>query len=318
MGVAPIMVIFGAIYHWYPKITGRMLDETMGRFHFWVTFVGAYAIFFPMHYVGLVGVPRRYVELGETAFVTTPVDGLNAFISDRRARRRLRRRSCSCSTSSGASATAATPAATPGAATSLEWQTPETPPGHGNWGRELPIVYRWAYDYSVPGAPQDFIAQDDPWPNPPAHGMSVIIVFILVVIGFSTWWLLRHGLMTKPWLEVGADPVDGGRERHADREDRARRLPRRGRRALRALRQRLLHAPGVRRLAGDAAAADRLARTPACWSSPASRCSARSPRSARATPTPCGSASSPARSPRSASSPASSSPGASSPAAATR
>ena len=80
MGVAPIMVIFGAIYHWYPKITGRMLDETMGRFHFWVTFVGAYAIFFPMHYVGLVGVPRRYLELGETAFVTTPVDGLNAFI----------------------------------------------------------------------------------------------------------------------------------------------------------------------------------------------------------------------------------------------
>ena len=81
MGVAPIMVIFGAIYHWYPKITGRMLDEAMGRFHFWVTFVGAYAIFFPMHYVGLVGVPRRYVELGEPAFVTTPVGGLNAFIS---------------------------------------------------------------------------------------------------------------------------------------------------------------------------------------------------------------------------------------------
>ena len=55
MGVAPILVIFGAIYHWYPKITGRMLDEFWGRFHFWVTFVGAYAIFFPMHYVGLVG-----------------------------------------------------------------------------------------------------------------------------------------------------------------------------------------------------------------------------------------------------------------------
>ena len=69
MGVAPIMVVFGAIYHWYPKITGRMLNEAMGQFHFWVTFVGAYLIFFPMHYVGLVGVPRRYPELGETAFI---------------------------------------------------------------------------------------------------------------------------------------------------------------------------------------------------------------------------------------------------------
>src|SRR5690606_13267274 len=65
MGVAPILVIFGAIYHWYPKITGRMLDEAMGQIHFWVTFLGAYAIFFPMHYLGLMGVPRRYHELGE-------------------------------------------------------------------------------------------------------------------------------------------------------------------------------------------------------------------------------------------------------------
>ena len=69
MGVAPIMVIFGAIYHWYPKITGRMLDEALGKFHFWVTFLGAYPIFFPMHYLGLMGVPRRYYELGDTAFI---------------------------------------------------------------------------------------------------------------------------------------------------------------------------------------------------------------------------------------------------------
>ena len=57
----------------------------------------------------------------------------------------------------------------PWRAASLEWQTPVTPPGHGNWGKELPIVYRWAYDYSVPGAPRDFIAQDDPWPERPAR-----------------------------------------------------------------------------------------------------------------------------------------------------
>src|SRR3546814_8384593 len=69
MGVAPITVVFGAIYHWYPKITGRMLNETMGQFHFWVTFLGAYAIFLPLHYLGLLGVPRRYYEMSDTLFI---------------------------------------------------------------------------------------------------------------------------------------------------------------------------------------------------------------------------------------------------------
>ena len=65
MGVAPILVIFGAIYHWYPKITGRMLNTALGKFHFWVTFLGSYAIFLPLHYLGLMGVPRRYFEIGD-------------------------------------------------------------------------------------------------------------------------------------------------------------------------------------------------------------------------------------------------------------
>src|SRR5687768_17107215 len=81
MGVAPIMVVLGAIYHWYPKVTGRMLDDWMGKFHFWVTFLGAYLIFFPMHYLGLLGVPRRYYEMGETAFVPESATGLNHFIT---------------------------------------------------------------------------------------------------------------------------------------------------------------------------------------------------------------------------------------------
>ena len=55
MAIAPILVVFGAIYHWYPKITGRMLDDTMGKIHFWITFVGSYAIYYPMHYLGLHG-----------------------------------------------------------------------------------------------------------------------------------------------------------------------------------------------------------------------------------------------------------------------
>src|SRR6059036_3773637 len=60
MAVSPILVVFGAIYHWYPKVTGRMLDDTLGKFHFWVTFLGTYAIYYPMHYLGILGVPRRY------------------------------------------------------------------------------------------------------------------------------------------------------------------------------------------------------------------------------------------------------------------
>src|SRR3954463_8939189 len=81
MGVAPILVIFGAIYHWYPKITGRTLHEGLGKFHFWVTFVGAYLIFFPMHYLGLLGTPRRYHDIGDTSFIPASAHTLNEFIS---------------------------------------------------------------------------------------------------------------------------------------------------------------------------------------------------------------------------------------------
>jgi cytochrome c oxidase subunit 1 len=163
MGVAPILVIFGAIYHWYPKITGRMFNEAMGQFHFWVTFIGAYAIFFPMHYVGLVGVPRRYPELGETAFIPDSVHTLNAFISVAAFivgfAQMVFLFNMFWSLRYGRDA-----GGNPWRATSLEWQTPTTPPPHGNWGKELPVVYRWAYDYSVPGAKEDFIPQNDPGP----------------------------------------------------------------------------------------------------------------------------------------------------------
>src|SRR5215213_487074 len=81
MGIAPIMVIFGAIYHWYPKITGRMLNEAMGKIHFWITFVGSYAIYFPMHYLGFMGVPRRYYAITGTNFIPDSAHSLNASIS---------------------------------------------------------------------------------------------------------------------------------------------------------------------------------------------------------------------------------------------
>jgi cytochrome c oxidase subunit I len=161
MGIAPIFAIFGAIYHWYPKMTGRLLSEKLGKLHFWVTFLGAYAIFFPLHYIGLMGVPRRYFEMGEMAFVPPSTITLNAFITI-------------VAWIVGAaqlmfvfnlvrSLTRGRPAGSnPWGATTLEWQTPQTPPGHGNWGKTLPVVYRWAYDYSVPGAAQDFIPQNQP------------------------------------------------------------------------------------------------------------------------------------------------------------
>jgi cytochrome c oxidase subunit I len=161
MGVAPILVIFGAIYHWYPKITGRMLDDAMGKFHFWVTFLGAYAIFFPMHYLGLLGVPRRYHEIGPTAFVPASAETLNAFISVVALIVGFAQMvfvfNLAWSLFRGREA-----GGNPWNATTLEWQTPETPPGHGNWSKELPVVYRWAYDYNVPGADKDFIPQNEP------------------------------------------------------------------------------------------------------------------------------------------------------------
>jgi len=175
MAVSPILAVFGAVYHWYPKITGRMLNDGMGKFHFWVTFVGLYCIYYPMHYLGIMGVPRRYyaneganglpdwipesaqlVNVGITIaaiiVATTQLVFLyNLYIS----------------------ATRGKPAGgNPWGATTLEWQTPDTPPTHGNFGKELPSVYRWAYDYSVPGAEEDFIPQNVPAGKSTGHAGS--------------------------------------------------------------------------------------------------------------------------------------------------
>jgi cytochrome c oxidase subunit 1 len=169
MGVAPILVIFGAIYHWYPKMTGRMLNNVLGQLHFWVTFLGAYAIYLPMHYLGLLGVPRRYYEIGETEFIPQSAETLNAFITVVALivgfAQLVFLFNLVWSAFKGKLA-----GSNPWGATTLEWQTPETPPGHGNWGPTLPVVYRWAYDYSVPGAGQDFLPQNLPPDEVPGEG----------------------------------------------------------------------------------------------------------------------------------------------------
>ena len=159
MGIAPVLVIFGAIYHWYPKMTGRMLHEGMGQFHFWVTFLGSYLIYFPMHYLGFVGVPRRYFEIGETAFVPPSAATLNEFITVMVLivgfAQVVFMFNIIWSIYKGKES-----GPNPWDAATLEWQTAETPPGHGNFGDELPVVYRWAYEYATPGVEADFIPQN--------------------------------------------------------------------------------------------------------------------------------------------------------------
>ncbi len=159
MAVSPVLVVFGAIYHWYPKITGRMFDETLGKIHFWMTFLGTYAIYYPMHYLGFEGIPRRYFAYGDTAFMSESAQDLNAAITIAAIIVALAQLfffyNIIVSYFRGKKADP-----NPWKATTLEWQTPDTPPKHGNFGPELPAVYRWAYDYGVPGAPQDYIPQN--------------------------------------------------------------------------------------------------------------------------------------------------------------
>ena len=157
MGVSPILVIFAALYHWYPKLSGKMFNERLGQIHFWCTLIGTYVVYLPMHYIGILGVPRRYFAYGsdfipESAYtlneiitiaaIFTAVSQLLFFINIFW--------SLKYEKPSGGN---------PWNATSLEWQTPDTPAKHGNWGHDLPVVYRWPYDYSVPGETADFVPQ---------------------------------------------------------------------------------------------------------------------------------------------------------------
>jgi cytochrome c oxidase subunit 1 len=159
MGVSPILVVFGGIYHWYPKMSGRMLNPTLGKLHFWGTFLGTYAIYFPMHYLGILGVPRRYFAYENYDFIPDSAKDLNALISVMAIFVALVQLiflynlvwSLFKGEKSGDN---------PWEATTLEWQTETTPPGHGNWGKDVPVCHRWAYDYSVPGYEQDFLPQN--------------------------------------------------------------------------------------------------------------------------------------------------------------
>ncbi len=159
MGVAAIFGIFAATYYWFPKMFGRMMNESLGRVHFWITLVGTYAIFMPMHYLGLAGQPRRYSQFTELAYLQHLLP-LNTFITYAAiitvAAQFIFLINLFWSMFKGPKASD-----NPWESTTLEWTT-ATPPPHDNFGGHTPVVYHGPYEYSVPGAPRDFTMQTDP------------------------------------------------------------------------------------------------------------------------------------------------------------
>jgi len=164
MGMSAVFGMFAGVYHWFPKMYGRMLNTRLGYAHFWVTLVGAYGVFFPMHFVGIAGAPRRYYDYsvyGEfdtnsyemimdlnviiTVFAIIAAIGqaiflFNFFYSVYRGPKAVQN---------------------PWKSNTLEWTTP-VEHVHGNWPGALPEVHRWPYDYSKPGMDEDYILQTVP------------------------------------------------------------------------------------------------------------------------------------------------------------
>lgn len=158
MGVSAFFGMLAGVYHWFPKMFGRLMNNTLGYIHFWVTLVGAYMIFWPMHYMGMAGVPRRYYSFD--AFTSFNMFGsLNEFISMAAMlvffAQILFVINFIFSIFYGRKLT--TP--NPWESNTLEWTTPINP-GHGNWPGDLPTVYRWPYDYSKNG--DEYIPQTTP------------------------------------------------------------------------------------------------------------------------------------------------------------
>lgn len=164
MGSASFFGMLAGVYHWFPKMFGRMMNDRLGGIHFWLTFVGVYLVFFPMHYIGIAGFPRRYYTW--TNFETFQgFADLNMLVSVAAiitlAAQFIFLFNFIYSIFRGRLAPA-----NPWNATTLEWTTPRNP-GHGNWPGEIPSVYRWPYDYSKPGAKDDFIPQTIPYSETP-------------------------------------------------------------------------------------------------------------------------------------------------------
>ncbi|EMQ96254.1 Cytochrome c oxidase polypeptide I [Xanthomarina gelatinilytica] len=159
MGISALYGMFAGVYHWYPRMFGRMMNKNLGYIHFWVTAICAYGVFFPMHFIGMAGLPRRYYtnsafplfdDLANVNVVITVfaiIGGAfqlvflyNFFVSIFFGKKAPQN---------------------PWRSTTLEWTAP-VKHIHGNWPGEIPHVYRWAYDYSKPGHDVDFVPQNIP------------------------------------------------------------------------------------------------------------------------------------------------------------
>ena len=164
MGSSAIFGMFAGIYHWFPRMYGRMMNKRLGYLHFWLTILGVYGTFFPMHFVGLAGAPRRYyaytayegfdaaININYLISSFAILGGLaqlifvaNFFYSIWRGKKAV---------------------ANPWKSNTIEWTAP-VKHLHGNWPGEIPTVYRWAYDYSKPGHEDDFIPQTTPYAETP-------------------------------------------------------------------------------------------------------------------------------------------------------
>ena len=159
MGVAAIFGIFAATYYWFPKMFGRMMNETWGRIHFFITLAGTYAIFMPMHYLGMAGQTRRYSQFTEVAYQAKLIP-LQTFITVAAiitiSAQFIFVINLFWSMFKGPKASD-----NPWEATTLEWTT-TTPPPHDNFGGVTPVVHNGPYEYGVPGALKDYVMQTDP------------------------------------------------------------------------------------------------------------------------------------------------------------
>ncbi len=158
MGVASMFGMFAGVYHWYPKMYGRYMNNTLSYIHFWITLIGAYLIFWPMHYEGLAGMPRRYYDYSNWVSFNM-FGGLNRMISTVAlivyATQFLFLFNFFYSIFKGRKVRTQNP----WGSNTLEWTTPINP-GHGNWVGEIPEVHRWAYDYGKDG--KEFVPQTTP------------------------------------------------------------------------------------------------------------------------------------------------------------
>ena len=159
MGLSAIYGMFAGVYHWFPKMYGRMMNKSMGYAHFWLTFITAYGVFFPMHFLGMAGLPRRYYS--NTAFpMFDNLADINVLITYFAiiggAAQLIFIFNFFYSIWRGPKAKQ-----NPWRGNSLEWTTP-VEHMHGNWPGDIPVVHRWAYDYSKPGAEEDFVPQNVP------------------------------------------------------------------------------------------------------------------------------------------------------------